>query len=71
VSDRYRRQVFKDRMWIVFWVLIVAAVIGTLCWIIYADIDGYRSQCHNAGGHIVDIHDTEICVDRDNRVILI
>jgi hypothetical protein len=71
-ARRYRR---RDAFWgnvqLVFWVLVVAAVVGGVCWVVYAHVDDYRGQCHDAGGHIIDIRDAEICVDRDNRVILL
>ena len=71
-ARRYRRrELFKDNMWIVFWVLVIMAVVGGVCWIAYADMDGYRSQCHDAGGHVVEVRGYDICVDRENRVIFL
>lgn len=49
-------------------VVLVVAGLGLLLW---AHVDSYRGQCHDAGGHIIDIRDAEICVDRDNRVIFL
>lgn len=71
-ARRYRRrEAFWGNVQLVFWVLVVAAVIGGIFWIVYADIDGYRRQCHDAGGHVVDVRNNEICVDRENRVIFL
>jgi hypothetical protein len=57
-----------------FGVTITVIIVGFLTllgWTTYAHIDGYRSQCHNAGGHIIEVRDEEICVDRENRVIFL
>jgi len=68
---RRRRESFKDNMWIIFWILVVAVIVGSLCWISYADISGYRRECHNAGGHVVEVRGYDICVDRENKVIFL
>jgi hypothetical protein len=51
--------------------LIIIAVLGGFVWLVYASVDGYRTECHNAGGHIITVNGSEICVDRDYRVIFL
>lgn len=49
----------------------VIIVVAGLGWLIWAHADDYRGQCHDAGGHIIEVRDAEICVDRENRVIFL
>lgn len=51
--------------------LVFLGFLGAVGWIIYADANDYRRQCHDSGGHIIEVKDTEICVDRDNGVIFL
>lgn len=38
---------------------------------IYLPIQAYRKECHGQGGHIITPRSDEICVDRENRVIIL
>lgn len=49
----------------------LVGLLGLLGWLIYSDVDSYRHQCHDSGGHIISVKETEICVDRDNQVIFL
>lgn len=51
--------------------VVIIAFIAGLGWIIWLDIDGNRQECHRAGGHIINVNSNEVCVDHDNRVILL
>jgi hypothetical protein len=51
--------------------LVIVVGLGGASWLIYAMIDDYRRQCHNVGGHIIDVKGNEICVDHDNRIIFV
>lgn len=50
-------------------VVLTALVFGA--WAIYASIADYHNQCHDSGGHIISVHDNEVCVDHDNKVIFV
>lgn len=54
----------------VFVPLGVGALVYGVILAVYLPVRDYRSQCHGAGGHIVTTNNSEICVDRENRVIL-
>lgn len=49
-------------------IIIVLTSIGVL---IYRDVDGRRAECHRAGGHMIVVQDVEVCVDHDNRVLIL
>lgn len=49
--------------------IVISMFIGGLIWLVIADETGYREQCHNSGGHIIEVHGNDICVDREQRVI--
>lgn len=49
---------------------VLAAVFG-VSYLIYANDRAWRSECHNAGGHVIEVEKTDICVDRELRVIFI
>lgn len=49
-------------------VTIIVVVLG-LGELLYLVIDSERSECHNLGGHMVNVNGDSVCVDRDDRVI--
>lgn len=57
--------------WGILWTLLVIVMLIGAGFAIYRGVVGYRTECHNAGGHIIDVRDADICVDRDNRVIFL
>lgn len=65
------REWLRDRGAVLAWVGLFVAVVGGIGWLAYASIDDYRGQCHGQGGHIVEVKGTEVCVDRENRVIFL
>jgi hypothetical protein len=62
----------RDLPWdIIGGILGLVSMLVLATWLVYAHIDDYRGQCHDAGGHIISVRDEEICVDRENRVIFL
>lgn len=52
-------------------VLIAIAGAAGLVYVIARTTADYRNQCHDAGGHIVEVSGSHVCVDHDNRIILV
>jgi hypothetical protein len=50
---------------------LIGGVLTGLGMLLYGTITDNREQCHRASGHIIKIHGSEICVDHDNRVIIL
>lgn len=71
---------YRGRVADFFWNLnyaVVAAIAGVvlvvacIVWGVVNTQRAWRGECHNAGGHVIEVEKADICVDRDNRVILI
>ena len=52
-------------------VVAIVLVVTCIVWGVVNNERAWRGECHDAGGHVIDVNNTDICVDRDNRVILI
>lgn len=50
---------------------VVVIIFVGLGYVVWRDVDGYRGQCHGQGGHIVSVRGSEVCVDRENKVIFL
>ena len=58
--------------WVIFTMVVVCVGLLTGAgFIVYGTINDYRAQCHDAGGHIIEVQGDEVCVDHDNRVIFV
>ena len=73
-------ETYRGRVADFFWNLnyaVVAAIAGIvlvvacIAWGIVNTQRAWRGECHDAGGHVINVENVDICVDRDNRVILI
>lgn len=62
---------FYDWMPIIVVIVLFVTVIGGITWFVVADDQAYWSRCHDRGGHDIEVKDTHICVDEDNRVIYV
>lgn len=51
--------------------LVLLALVAGVVWLILADINEYDRACRERGGRTVEIHGSTICVDENDRVILI
>lgn len=65
------REWLSDWVPVIFGIMIFAVVAGGIAWLVYADVNAYRTQCYSNGGHIISVKSEEICVDRDNQVIFL
>jgi hypothetical protein len=59
--------------WGVFiWLMIlIGGVFTGLGMLLYGTVTDHREQCHRASGHIIELRGDEVCVDHDNRVIIL
>lgn len=74
-EETYRGRV-ADFFWNLNYAVLaaIAAVVLVVACVVWGVVNvkrAWRGECHDAGGHVIKVENTDICVDRDNRVILI
>lgn len=74
-EETYRSRV-ADFFWdlnyaVVTTFVVVVLVVACVVWGVVNNQRAWRGECHDAGGHVIEVENADICVDRDNRVILI
>lgn len=64
-------EMFTDILPVVLLVSVILGLAGLIVWAIISDENDYTSRCEARGGHVIEVIDTDICVDDDNRVLLV
>lgn len=55
----------------IFVTLLVIVVVGGIGYIIWNTSNTFERHCHEQGGRVVTVHDGDICVDENMRVIIV
>ena len=55
----------------IFIILMILTMLVGLSAAVYLPLKAYERECHGQGGHIITPRTEGICVDRENRVIIL
>lgn len=74
-GETYRGRI-ADFFWDLNYVMIativgIVLVVACIVWGFVSNQRAWRGECHDAGGHVINVENADICVDRENRVIFL